>query len=114
MCCCTISYRRKSFTKPSVKQHTFAENETYFSYGPLVYAFLFAVQEAVAKSFPVTGFFDLTYRPVEAQTFRHSQGQKADYQPSGILIKSINVKTQTIEQIRLVHLAKTILRQVTF
>ncbi|MCX6215304.1 beta-L-arabinofuranosidase domain-containing protein [Spirosoma sp.] len=98
----------------SVKQHSFAQHETFFSYGPLVYALPFAAQEAVAKSFPVAGFFDLTYRPVQAQTFRFSPGQKVDYQPSGILIEAINTKTQAVEQIRLVPMAKTILRQVTF
>jgi uncharacterized protein len=98
----------------SVKQHMFAQKETYFSYGPLVYAYPIAAQEEVGKSFPLRGFFDLKYRPADAAMYSYVSGQKPDYQSSVILITAKNTKTQAVGQIRLVPMSKTILRQVTF
>jgi uncharacterized protein len=98
----------------SVKQHTFASKETYFTHGPLVYAHPIAAQEEIGKSFPIQGFFDLKYRPADATTYSYVPGQAVDYQPSVVIIKAKNNTTQAVEQIRLVPMSRTILRQVTF
>lgn len=100
--------------KTAVTAHPFASNETYFSYGPLVYARPIPAQEAVVKTFPIAGFADRTYRPTDTATYRFLPNSPATYLNSAITIQAKNEKTQAIESIRLVPVARTILRQVTF
>ncbi|WP_375443847.1 beta-L-arabinofuranosidase domain-containing protein [uncultured Fibrella sp.] len=98
----------------AVVTHTFADKETYFSYGPLIYAHPIEAEETVAKTFPVAGFADLKYKSTNPATYRYVTDSPATYLNSTIEIKAKNDKTQAIEPIRLVPVAKTILRQVTF
>ena len=98
----------------SVLTHSFAGKETYFSYGPLVYAHPIVAKEEVAKAFPIGGFFDLKYRAVDSTTYSYVADNQATYQQSVIQLRAKNNKTQAIETIRLIPVAKTILRQVTF
>ncbi|MEZ0608182.1 beta-L-arabinofuranosidase domain-containing protein [Fibrella sp. WM1] len=100
--------------KTAVQARTFAASETYFSYGPLVYAHPIEATEAVVKTFPVAGFADHTYKPTKPATYRYVPNSPATYLNSTITVKAKNDKTQTIEPIRLVPVGQTILRQVTF
>jgi uncharacterized protein len=98
----------------SVIRHTFGEKENYFSYGSLIYAHPMAGQEETAKTFPVKGFEDLKYRPIDTTTFGYIADNKAKFKDNTIELMAENKKTKTIETIKLIPITKTILRQVTF
>jgi uncharacterized protein len=98
----------------SVLTHTFAEKENYFSYGSLIYAHPMAGQEETAKTFPVKGFADFKYRPIDTTTFGYIADNKAKFKDNTIELVVENKKTKTVETIKLIPVAKTILRQVTF
>lgn len=98
----------------SVKQHAFTEKENYFSYGPLVYARAIAGKEETAKAFGLKDFVNLKYRAVDTTTYHYVADSQAKFEENEIQILAKNNKTQAIEPIILVPVAKTILRQVTF
>jgi hypothetical protein len=98
----------------AVMAHTFAEKEHYFSYGALVYAHPIAAVEELGKSFPIKGFYDWKYSPIKANTYRYIADHQAKFEEASIQIIAKNEQTQAFETIRLIPLAKTILRQLSF
>lgn len=98
----------------SVLTHSWSEHQTYFTYGPLVYAYPLDSQEEVVKAFPVGSFIDLKYHSVDSTTYSYVADHQATHHQATIQLRAKNNKTQVIQTIHLVPVAKTILRQVTF
>jgi len=87
--------------------------ERYFSYGALVYAKSIKGTEIIGKKYSVN-FYDLMYKPKNNDQYRYIDNNNATYKAGRIFLQLENIKTSKIEQIELIPLSKTILRQTTF
>ena len=88
-------------------------NEKYFSYGALLYAKPIDAIALKGKSY-FTNSNDITYKPLHNDRFQFIQDNQATYNDGAITIKAKNTITNQIENITLIPLGKTILRQVSF
>ncbi len=88
-------------------------NEKYFSYGPLFYAKPIEAIELRGRTY-FTNFHDLTYKPKDKYHYQFIEDNQATFKNGQILMKAKNKTTQNIENITLIPLGKTILRQVSF
>jgi fructose-bisphosphate aldolase class 1 len=100
--------------KTSIKEHSFKEDEVYFTYGSLVYALPISSQGTISKNFPVSGFHDYQYSPIGFARYLLSAASNLAADDSKITGIFLNEKTQKQENRELVPMGKTILRQVTF
>jgi len=100
--------------KTSVKEHSFKEDEVYFTYGSLVYALPISGQETISKNFPVSGFHDYQYSPLGFARYLLPTAPNLAGDDSKITGVFLNEKTRKQENRELVPMGKTILRQVTF
>lgn len=89
--------------------------EKYFTYGALVLASPLAGKEEKTKSFPIPGFYNLTYAPENLKVY-HYTGDPVVAQPQALRFKTslYNAESHKKEPVELVPMGETILRQVTF
>ena len=102
-----------------IKQHRDLKGDYYFSYGPLLYALPIKAKETVIKEFPVNGFRNLIYEPLEnnKQQWQFSpESFENIYLEDEKGMKAIffdPVRKTNMEAI-LIPMGKTILRKITF
>ncbi len=87
--------------------------EIYLSYGALFFAKPIDSIEMKGKSY-IPGFTDLMYQPKEYNRYQMLEENQATYKEGQINMKARNQATNQIENITLVPLGKTILRQASF
>jgi len=89
------------------------KNEKYFSYGALVFAVPFESIQIKGKKY-LNGFTDRMYAPRNQAHYGFIENNNATYENGRISLFLKNLNTNQTEQIKLVPISKTILRQVTF
>jgi len=97
----------------NIEIHIVNENESFFRYGELLYAFPIPAVERKGKSYSPT-LSDYYYMPVEKKEYKMTEHQKPEYTNGKIQVQLLNTTTHLKEKIILIPFAKTILRQVTF
>lgn len=110
--------------EPEIKQDL--NKEYYFTYGALVFALPIESREIITKTFPVGDFKDFGYEPVNEVKYRFScvkkpeikvtqvEGAKNIWKSIELKTTLVNEKTQKSEEVTLLPLGATILRQQTF
>ncbi len=100
--------------------------EYYYTYGALVFSLPIKSREIVSKVFPVDGFKDLQYVPVNLERyqyyhdnkpeieFSHSAGSEKMRQDITLKTTLVNASTGLTERVLLRPVGETILRQTTF
>jgi DUF1680 family protein/enterochelin esterase-like enzyme len=111
-------------TKPEIKQDL--HKEYYFTYGALAFALPIESREIITKTFPAGDFKDFGYEPVNQVKYRFScvkipeikvrrvEGAENIWKSIEMKTTLVNEKTQKSEEITLLPLGATILRQQTF
>lgn len=99
--------------KTSVKMKENLKNEKYFSYGALVFAMPVESFQIKGKKY-LNDFIDRMYAPRSQAHYGFIENNNATYENGKISLFLKNLNTKQAEQIKLVPLSKTILRQVTF
>jgi DUF1680 family protein len=89
------------------------DNKKYFTYGPLIFAKPIKTKEIIGKTY-VEGFSDFNYQPVSSNKYLLENTANATYKNGIIFTKLLNQQTNKIENLQLIPMGKTILRQVTF
>jgi len=85
----------------------------YFTYGALLYASPINAKEIRGKTY-IGEFTDFTYEPTENEGYSFKEGVKTKFVKGKIQTELVNQHTGTLEQVELVPIGRTILRQVTF
>jgi len=88
-------------------------NEHYFAYGALIYARPISAKEEKGRQY-TDGFVDLLYKPTDNNRYEYIDAHEAVYNNGEISLKLKNKSSGDIEQVTLVPLSKTILRQAAF
>ncbi|MFN8340249.1 MAG: glycoside hydrolase family 127 protein [Cyclobacteriaceae bacterium] len=88
--------------------------ETYFTYGSQVLAVPFESVEQRTKSYPITGFYDLSISPKNLVIYQYAGAPVKVDRQGKITTKLLNPATAKLESVQLVPMSKTTLRQVTF
>lgn len=96
-----------------VKLNEDVKNEKYFTYGALVYSKPIKAAMQKGKSY-ATGFEDLYYKAEETPLYELTNYTNASFKNGIIRVNFKNCKTNKNEQVELIPIAKTILRQTTF
>ena len=96
-----------------VKLNEDVKNEKYFTYGALVYSKPIKAAMQKGKSY-ATGFEDLYYKAEEIPLYELTNHTNASFKNGIIRVNLKNSKTNKNEQVKLIPIAKTILRQTTF
>lgn len=111
-------------TSPEIKQDQNKEN--YFTYGALVFAMPTESREIITKSFSAGDFKDFNYEPVKLVKYRLSsvetpeikvcraEGSENIWKSIGLKTSLVNESTQNNDEVTLLPLGATILRQETF
>jgi DUF1680 family protein len=100
---------------PEVVIHKDINDETYFSFGPLVLALPIEAIETRTKSYPVKGFYDWNHIPQQLVVYQYA-GEPLIQHGKELRFKTtlLNSLTRQRENVELIPMGKTILRQVTF
>lgn len=85
----------------------------YFKYGALVFALPINATENIGKTY-APGFADFTYAPVDNTRYQYTDTPHTFYKEGKIYTELVNKATQLKEQVELVPIGATILRQTTF
>ena len=106
---------RISFSSATLKKETW-DKEVYFQNGPLVLCHPIEAAQTITKTYPNSNLRESVYVPVQPVIYQYDQdplirSEKATNQAT---IKMVQTATGSKEVIRLVPMAHTILRQVTF
>jgi len=88
-------------------------HEKYFNYGALVYAKSIGATEHRGKIY-APGFEDLTYSPIDSNRYEFIRNHHAKFQDGKIFVNLKNKTSQKTENLELIPLGKTILRQASF
>ncbi|MBS1488841.1 MAG: glycoside hydrolase family 127 protein [Bacteroidetes bacterium] len=90
-------------------------HENYFTFGVLVLANPIEAVEEQGKSFPVRGYYNYKYAPQNLVVYKYAN-EKVAADPVRLQFKTVllNSATQQKDSVKLVPMANTILRQVTF
>jgi hypothetical protein len=96
-----------------VKVNKDLNHEKSFSYGALVYAKPIAAIGKTGRSY-VPGFEDLTYSPIDTARYEFIPNHGAHFKDGKISLSLKNRDTHKIENLELIPIGKTILRQVSF
>ncbi|HVZ97943.1 MAG TPA: beta-L-arabinofuranosidase domain-containing protein [Chitinophagaceae bacterium] len=103
------------YPQPEVKKDL--NNEYYFTYGALVLAHPVEATAAITRNYPLAGFHDFSYTPVSLVIY-HSDGVPAieteDIPGLRFSAMMYNPVSHKDENIQMVPVGKTILRQVSF
>lgn len=101
-----------------VELRTDAKGERYFTYGPLVLARPIASTETVTKQLPVKRFSERVYTPTEPVKYQFVEGASGNVKQEGAALRFrvtlFNPAKNTNQEVTLVPMGETILRQVTF
>ncbi len=120
----TESIRLDLLAQPEIKQDRNKEN--YFTYGALVFALPIESIETITKKYAVEGLNDYQYEPVNMQKYRLSSEKtpgitmemidNAGSKWQGLELNTtlVNERTGKPENVKLLPLGATILRQETF
>jgi DUF1680 family protein/predicted alpha/beta superfamily hydrolase len=110
--------------EPEIKLDRNKEN--YFTYGALVFALPIESKESIIKKYVIDGFNDFQYEPVNLQKYRYSSSENPGISINKIEIPEskwnsielnttlVNENTGKPENVKLLPLGATILRQETF
>lgn len=85
----------------------------YFTYGALLYALPIKANEIEGKNYGSI-FTDYTYEPVSFVKYSFNNGVTTKYKKGKIQTKLLNQQKHKLEQVELIPIGQTILRQVTF
>lgn len=101
---------------PEVKTEQDANNEYYFTYGPLVLAHSIKAITDTTKYYPLPGFYDLKYSPQRLVVYKYDGGKIIQPSKEKLLFTAslFNPITYQQQEIELKPIGETILRQVTF
>jgi hypothetical protein len=98
-------------TEVRIKQD--ANQENYFTYGALFYAKAIEAEELKGRNY-FEGFDDYLYKPKNNFRYQFVETNKAVYENNQIKLSAKNAITNQMEEITLIPIGKTILRQVSF
>lgn len=96
-----------------VKVNEDLNNEKSFSYGALVYAKPITAIGNTGRTY-APGFVDLTYSPADTTRYEFIPNHDAHFKDGKISLNLKNRDTHKIENLELIPIGKTILRQVSF
>lgn len=96
-----------------IEVKTDANAACFFRYGPLLYASPIAAEEQKGKKY-APGYQDLLYSPLSSDRYAFIPDHKARYDNGTIELRLKNTSQGKIEDVILVPLGQTILRQLTF
>ena len=102
---------------PEIELRHDIKKQAYYTYGPLVLAHPVEGNQSITKEFPLPGFQDLHVTAREKiEYFFNPNGKIEQADPKKLIFKAdlINPKTMQPEQVEMVPMGGTILRQVTF
>ena len=85
----------------------------YFTYGALLFALPIKAKEITGKKYS-GNFIDFTYEPISPERYSFKERVKTKYEMGKINTKLINQNTGKLENVVLIPIGKTVLRQVTF
>jgi uncharacterized protein len=101
---------------PALEAHQDLDGEYYFSYGPFILAHPIPATESISRLFPIQGFADLKYQPVNLIIYKYNASVLPE--PTGKHLQfrfaAFNPVSGLQEDILLEPMGRTILRQVTF
>ncbi|MGB4414853.1 MAG: beta-L-arabinofuranosidase domain-containing protein [Paludibacter sp.] len=89
------------------------KNEHYFAYGALVYARPIAALESKGRKY-TDEYVDLFYKSTDNNRYEFIETNEAVYNNGEITVKLKNKANGKVEQVTLIPLSKTILRQAAF
>ncbi|WP_291125416.1 beta-L-arabinofuranosidase domain-containing protein [Dysgonomonas sp. UBA7698] len=89
------------------------KNEHYFAYGALVYARPIEASESEGRKY-TDEYVDLFYKSVDNNRYEFIEANEAAYNKSEITVNLKNKTNGKVEQVTLIPLSKTILRQTAF
>ncbi len=102
---------------PEIELRHDIKKQAYYTYGPLVLAHPVEGNQSITKEFPLPGFRDLQVVAREKIEYLFNPNGKIEQaDPKKLIFKAdlINPKTMQPEQVEMVPMGGTILRQVTF
>lgn len=89
------------------------KGKTYFAYGAQFYAYPIKAKEIKGRTY-AKHFNDYMYEPLENTRFQYMDNHKATFHHGKIQVYLMNVYTRKREQVELVPLKETVLRQAAF
>lgn len=99
--------------KTDVKVLEGTNNDKYFKYGALVYALPMKAKVKTGKKY-AEGFEDFYYAPQDSTRYAFIPDNQARFQDGKVHLRLKNTTTKKVEQVKLVPLGSTILRQAAF
>lgn len=96
-----------------VRVLTSANSEHYFAYGALIFARPIPAVESKGRKY-TDEYIDLLYKTTDDNRYEFIDANEAVYQNREILVKLKNKASGKIEQVSLIPLSRTILRQAAF
>jgi DUF1680 family protein len=101
--------------EPAIEVKQTLDNEIYFTYGPLVLARPIEAIEIKTKEYGVKDFFDTHYKPAGIIEYGYKGGDIKKKEGQLVFEAALfNQQSQKIENVFLIPIGKTILRQVSF
>lgn len=85
----------------------------YYTYGALLFALPIKAKEITGKKY-LGNFIDFTYEPISPERYSFKERVKTKYEMGKINTKLINQNTGKLENVVLIPIGKTVLRQITF
>ena len=85
----------------------------YFTYGALLFSLPIKAKEITGKTY-MGNFIDFTYEPISPERYSFKERVKTKYEMGKINTKLINQNTGKLEDVVLIPIGKTVLRQITF
>lgn len=85
----------------------------YYTYGALLFALPIKAKEITGKTY-MGNFIDFTYEPISPERYSFKERIKTKYEMGKINTKLINQNTGKLENVALIPIGKTVLRQITF
>jgi DUF1680 family protein len=85
----------------------------YYTYGALLFSLPIKAKEITGKTY-MGNFIDFTYEPISPERYSFKERVKTKYEMGKINTKLINQDTGKLENVVLIPIGKTVLRQITF
>jgi DUF1680 family protein len=85
----------------------------YYTYGALLFSLPIKAKEITGKTY-MGNFIDFTYEPISPERYSFKERVKTKYEMGKINTKLINQNTGKLEDVVLIPIGKTVLRQITF
>ena len=97
----------------TVRMKESLNHKKYFSYGALIFARPIENTEIKAKRYN-GNFYDLLYKPINSERYQYMDDNNATYNAGKIFLRLKSKVSGNTEEVDMIPLSKTILRQVTF